>query len=110
METIIGAIIVIFIMGVFLFIYLKTKDRKEHLNIIRINDTVHLLLTQDEYCDFDVSYIKDDEEKITTELKKVVKARATELVKFVHSVSCFDGSDKVLEQDLMKIIKSAILK
>ena len=38
METIIGTSIAILIMGVFLFVYLKTKDRKEPLTIVRVDD------------------------------------------------------------------------
>lgn len=114
METLIGTSIgtgiAILIMGAFLLLYFKTKDRKEPLAIVRVDDTIHLLLTQDEYCDFDISDIKDDKEKITEELKKVVKARAAELVKFVNRVSCFDGSDEGLEKELMEMIHSAKLK
>ena len=105
--TIIGSSIAGLIMGVFSLVYFRTKDRKEPLAILRVDDTIHLLLTQDEYCDFDISDIKDDKEKINEEIKKVVKARASELVKFVDKVSYLDGTDEKLEKELLEIIQSA---
>ena len=101
----IGTVIALIIMIVPLVIYYKTKDRKEPLVIMQDGDTMKLFLTQDDYCDFDISDIKNDQKRINEELIKVIKARSKELVRFVDRVTFFKDGDKEFEKELLEIIK-----
>ncbi len=101
----IGTVIALIIMIVPLVIYYKTKDRKEPLVIMQDGDTMRLFLTQDDYCDFNISDIKDDQKKINEELVKVIKARSKELVRFVDRVTFFKDGDEKFEKELLEIIK-----
>lgn len=105
-EMIIGTVVALAIMAVPLVIYFKTKDRKETLNIWIKNDTVRLLLSDDEYTHFDISDIKDNQKRVDEELVKVVQARAKELVKFVDRVSFFKDGDEKFEKELLEIIEN----
>ena len=104
---IIGTVIALVIMAVPLVIYFRTKDRKETLVIMKDGDTMRLLLTQDDYCDFDISDIKDDTKRVNEELVKVIKARAKELAKFVDRVTFFKDGNKAFEKELLEIIQKA---
>jgi len=101
----IGTVIALIIMIVPLVIYYKTKDRKEPLVIMQDGDTMKLFLTQDDYCDFDISDIKNDQKRINEELIKVIKARSKELVRFVDRVTFFKDGDEKFEKELLEIIK-----
>jgi len=102
---IIGTVVALIIMIVPLVVYFNTKDRKEPLTIWIDDDTVRLLLSQDDYCDFDISDIKDDTKRVNEELVKVVKARAKELGKCVDRVTFFKDGDEKFEQELLEIIQ-----
>ena len=52
---IIGTTIAVVIMGGTFLIFYNAKDRKEPLTIYRDGDTMRLLLSQDDYCEFDIS-------------------------------------------------------
>ena len=106
-SNFIGSIIALILMIVPLVIYYNTKDRKEQLLIVYEQDMVRLLLGDDDYCDFDISDIKDDQKRINEELVKVIKARAKELVKFVDRVIFFKDGDKIFEKKLFEIIQQA---
>ena len=103
---IIGSTIAVIIMGGAFMIFYNAKDRKEPLTIYRDGDTMRLLLSQDDYCEFDISDIKDDQKRVDEELVKVIKARAKELVKFVDRVSFFKDGNKKFEKELLEIIKN----
>ena len=104
---IIGSGVVVVILGGVYMLFSKTKDRKEPLTIWQDGDRVRLLLSDDEYCDFDISDIKDNPKRVDEELVKVVKARAKELVKFVDRVSFFDNTNEKFADELLGIIKNA---
>jgi len=106
-SNFIGSIIALILMIVPLVIYYNTKDRKEQLLIVYEQDMVRLLLGDDDYCDFDISDIKDDQKRINEELVKVVKVRAKELVKFVDRVTFLKDGDKIFEKKLFEIIQQA---
>jgi len=91
---IIGSSVAVVILGGVYMLFNKTKDRKEPLTIWQDGDRVRLLLSDDEYCDFSISDIKDNQKRVDEELVKVVKARAKELVKFVDRVSFFDNTNE----------------
>ena len=103
---IIGTIIAVVIMGGSFWVFYNTKDRKEPLTIYRDGDTMRLLLSQDDYCEFDISDIKDDQKRVDEELVKVVQNRAKELVKFVDRVSFFKDGDEKFEKELLRIIEN----
>ena len=107
LGTIIGTGIAILIMGSVLFVYLKTKDRKEPLVIVREENKIHLLLTDDEYYDFSIENIKNDEDKIYEMLKSVVASKAKELVGFVDRVQIDGSSETTKAKELLVIIQSA---
>ena len=107
MGMIIGTVVALIIMIVPLVIFFNTKDRTESLVIMKDGDTMRLFLTQDDYCDFDISDIKDDQKRINEELVKVIKARAKELVKFVDRVTFFKDGDEKFEKELLEIIQQA---
>ena len=65
--TIIGSGIALLIMGSIIFAYFKTKDRKSSFRIKRDENTIHLFLGDDEYDEFDISDIKDDNQRIYEE-------------------------------------------
>jgi len=104
---IIGSSIAVIIVVGTLLVFFNTKDRKSSLNISRDENTIYLLLGDDEYCDFDISDIKDDKKKIEEELIKVIQNRAKELVKFVDRVTFLKDGDKPFEGKLYKIILNA---
>ena len=104
---IIGTVVALIIMIVPLVIFSKTKDRKESLVIMKDGDTMKLFLSDDDYCDFNISDIKDNQKRIDEELVKVVKARAKELVKFVDRVTFFKDGDERFEKELLEIIQQA---
>ena len=103
---IIGSTIAIITMGGAFMIFYNAKDRKEPLTIYRDGNTMRLLLSQDDYCEFDISDIKDDQKRVDEELVKVVQARAKELVKFVDRVNFFKDGDEKFEKELLEIIKN----
>jgi len=103
---IIGTVVALVIMAVPLVIYFKTKDRKETLTIWIKDDTVWLLLNNDEYADFDISDIRDNQKRVDEELVKVVKARAKELVKFIDRVTFFESGREEFEKELLELIQS----
>ena len=104
---IIGTVVALIIMIVPLIIYFNTKDRKEPLVIMKDGDIMKLFLSDDDYCDFDISDIKDDQKRINEELIKVIKARSKELVKFVDRVTFFKDGDEQFEKELFDIIQNA---
>ena len=103
---IIGSTIAVIIIGGAFMIFYNAKDRKEPLTIYRDGDTMRLLLSQDDYCEFDISDIKDNQKRVDEELVKVVQARAKELVKFVDRVSFFESGNEKFEKELLEIIKN----
>jgi len=103
---IIGSTIAVIIMGGTFLVFYNAKGRKEPLTIYRDGDTMRLLLSQDDYCEFDISDIKDDQKRVDEELVKVVQNRAKELVKFVDRVSFFKDGDEKFEKELLRIIKN----
>ena len=107
MDTgmIIGSVVALVIMAMPLVIYFKTKDRKETLTIWIKDDTVWLLLNDDEYADFDISDIRDNQKRVDEELVKVVNARAKELVKFIDRVTFFESGREEFEKELLEIIQ-----
>ena len=91
------AILAFILMIVFWLIIIKNnKDRKEPLTIMKDGDTIRLFLSDDEYCRFDISDIKDDQKKINEKLAKVIKDRSKELVNLVDRVSFFRDRDKTI--------------
>jgi len=104
---IIGSIIAVIIIGGAFWVFYNAKDRKETLTIYRDNDTMRLLLSQDDYWEFNISDIKNNQKRVDEELVKVIKARAKELVKFVDRVSFFEDGDEKFEQELFSIIQQA---
>jgi len=108
MDTgmIIGSVVALVIMAVPLVIYFRTKNRKEILTIWIDDDTVRLLLSGDDYYDFDISDIKDDREKVNLYLKEIMKKRAYELKNLVEKVQFFKDGDEKFEQELLEIIQS----
>lgn len=107
LGTMIGTGIAMLIMGSILLVYFKTKDRKEPLTIMQDGDVVRLLLTDDDYDEFNIADIKDDKEKVYEEIKKFIQYRSKELAKFVDRVTFFKDGDKEQEQELLNIILSA---
>jgi len=107
LSTLIGSSIALFIMITALFIYYSTKEKKEVLTIQVNGDKVKLLLTDDEYCSFDISGIKDDKERIYTEIKKVLEIKAKKLCNFVDSVKLYGVDNAVQQNELFQIIKNA---
>jgi len=105
LGMIIGSTIAIFIIGIALRIYYNTKDRKEPLTIWVDGDTVRLLLSEDDYCNFDISDIREKQERINEELIKVIQKRARELVEFVDKVSFFNNKNENFANELLKIIQ-----
>ena len=107
MGEFIGSFIAILIIGAVVMIFLRTKDRKESLTIMQDGDVVRLLLTDDDYDEFNIADIKDDKEKVYEEIKKFIQYRSKELAKFVDRVTFFKDGDKEQEQELLNIILSA---
>ena len=105
--AIIGSSIAFLILATVTFIYFKTKDRKEPFVIVQEDDKVKFYLTESDYDEFDISDIKDDENRIYEEIKKLVQARAKELVRFVDRVVLHDMNDKSKEDELFSIIQAA---
>ena len=103
---IIGTTIAVVIMGGTFWVFYNAKDRKEPLTIYRDGNTMRLLLSQDDYCEFDISDIKDNQKRVDEELVKVVQNRAKELVKFVDRVSFFKNADEKFEKELLRIIEN----
>jgi hypothetical protein len=101
---IIGSFIIV---SLFTFIYLiiqNTKDRKESLKIIRKQNIIILLLTDDIYWELAISDIKDDNLKIKDRVKDLIQCRAWELHSFVDTVIVKFIDDNIYEQELLKII------
>lgn len=104
---VIGSSIVVFTMTLVTTIYFKTKDRKETLNIWVKGDSVKLLLSDQDYAEFNIADIKNNKTKINEELVKFVKARAKVLVQFVDRVTFFKNGDEKFEKELLSIILQA---
>ena len=104
---IIGSSIAIFIIGLWFYIYYKTKDRKESLVIMEDDDKIKLFLKDDDYYEFCINEIKNDKEKVYEEIKNVIKAKLKELIKFVDKVKFFKNGDPKKEQELLNMILSA---
>ena len=103
---IVGSTIAVIIMGGAFMIFYNAKDRKEPLTIYRDGNTMKLLLSQDDYCEFDISDIKDNQKRVDEELVKVIQVRAKELVKFVDRVSFFESGNEKFEKELLEIIEN----
>jgi len=86
--------------------YFRIEDRKETLTIWIKDDTVWLLLNNDEYADFDISDIRDNQKRVDEELVKIVKERAKELVKFIDRVTFFESGREEFEKELLELIQS----
>ena len=97
-----GSTISVIIIGGAFMIFYNAKDRKEPLTIYKDGDTMRLLLSQDDYCKFDISDIKDNQKRVDEELVKVVQARAKELVKFVDRVSFLKVVIRSLKKSYLK--------
>lgn len=105
--AIIGSSIAFVILATVTFIYFKTKDRKEPLVIVQEDNDIKFFLTDDDYDQFSIADIKDDKMRIYEEIKKLVRARAKELVRFVDRVVLHDMNDKSKEDELFSIIQAA---
>lgn len=105
--TIIGSSIAILIIGFWALVIYRTKDRKTSLTIMKDEDKIKMLLADDDYYEFDISNIKDDNQKIYAELKSVIKSKSKELIRFVDRVTFFKDGNKQQEKELLNIILSA---
>jgi len=103
-TSMLGDIVTFLIIAGGVILYLKTKDRKESLVIVQEDDKVKFFLSDANYDEFDISDIKDDKNKIYNEIKKLVEAKAKELVKYVDKVTLFELNDKSKEDELLSII------
>ena len=102
-EITIGIVIIILMVGG-MFLFFRINNRKEVLTILQEEDTLHLLLSQDNYWELDISEIKEDGIKIREALEKIILARAFELKGLVGSVAFIDAEDKAFEEHLLKLI------
>jgi len=105
-EITIGIVIIILMVGG-TFLLFRIKNRKEVLTILEEEDTLHLLLSQDNYWKLDISKIKDDEIKIKEALEKIIKERAFELKNLVESINFIDGKDREFEEHLLNLIEKS---
>ena len=100
-------IIVVLIVGFWVLVFYRNKNRKESLTIMREEDTIKMFLSDDDYYEFDISDIKDDQEKIYNKIKSVLKDRSKELIKMVDRVKFFKEDDQQKEEELLNIILTA---
>ena len=87
---------------------INTRDRKEQLMIIKHNDDIILMLTDDDYLRFSISDIKDDSHKIYERTKEIVLARAKELKGLVDRVVIYNNNDTSKETELLSIINATV--
>ena len=96
-------IIILMVGGVFLFF--RINNRKEVLTILQEDDSLHLLLSQDNYWKLDISKIKDDEVKIREAIEKIIVDRAFELKSLVERVNLIEERDRAFEEHLLRLIE-----
>jgi len=106
MSWIIGIVAFLFVFfGLFFWRLSKQKERDIlKIYIDKDENRLYLLLTDDNYMDFDISDIK--EEDLKGFIKDVVKSRAFELKRLVVRVSLINLDDKEFEEELLNILKN----
>ncbi len=97
--AIILSIISVNILGVY---FLSKNQRKETLYIVKSDDTIHFLLSDDLY--MSVKIKNYDEETIYKTIKDVITHRAFELSNIVDNVCIIKNSDEALNSELLSIL------
>ena len=107
MSWIIGIIIFLVLFFSLFFLGLSKQKTRDILKIFINKDEkrVYLLLSDDNYMDFDISDVKD--EYLKGFIKDVVKSRAFELKGLVVAVSFINLDDDAFEEELFEIVQKA---
>ncbi len=105
MSWIIGIIIfLVLFFGLFFWGLSKQKTR-DILKIFINKDEkrLYLLLSDDNYMDFDISNVKDED--LNDTIKDIVKSRAFELKNLIEDVNIIGSANNDFEEELLSILK-----
>ncbi len=97
--SVILSIITINILGVYL---LSKNQRKETLYIVKSDDTIHFLLSNDPY--INVKIKNSDKDTIYKTIKSVIANRAFELSNIVDNVCIINGGNEAINSELLSIL------